>query len=128
MSNNLMYLKTFINFVLNFDYKAGGSKRVERRVTTRRRLCQSRRSKAWGTGRRFNQKTSQRSPRREPDSHQDRRSQESRGNSKARTRRMVQNHLNICERTVKAKFRVVLAVRPWVRSGKLKGWQGHPYV
>ena len=28
MSNNLV-----INFVLNFDYKVGGSKRVERKVT-----------------------------------------------------------------------------------------------
>lgn len=129
MSNNLICLKTVINFVLNFDYKVGGSKRVERRVTTRRRLCQSRRSKAWGIGRSFNQKTSRHhNPRREPDSRQDRWSQESRGNSKARTRQMVQNHLNISERTVKAKFRVILAVRPWVRSGKLKDWQGHPYV
>lgn len=41
---------------------------------------------------------------------------------------MAQNHLNIRERTMKDKFRVVLAVGPWVGSGNLKGWKGHPYV
>lgn len=39
-----------INFVLSFDYKVGGSKRVERRVSHEEGAVPSKGSKAWSVG------------------------------------------------------------------------------